>query len=254
MVTTTTTRAATSTGTVMAEQMPTPMPERISAAARVRLTTFLSPAFPVGAFSYSHGLEWAIDTGTVRDASTLAGWIDDLLTRGSFWTDAVVFKCAHEGAIKRDEAAVLVIGELAEALTPSRERHLETMAMGEAFLVAVRAAWPDDALTRLFVATGGKVAYPVAVGVATAVHAIPLEDALPVYLNTLAANLVSVAVRLVPLGQSEGLRVIARIEPVVLATAERAARATIGDIGSATIRSDIASMKHETQYSRVFRT
>jgi urease accessory protein len=166
----------------------------------------------------------------------------------------VLFKCVHEAASRRDNAAVLSIAELAEALAPSRERHLETMAMGEAFLAAVRAAWPDDTLNRLFAATGGKLAYPVAVGAASAVHAISLEDALPVYLNALAANLVSVAVRLVPLGQSEGLRVIAGLEPVVLATSERAAQASIDDIGSATIRSDIASMKHETQYSRVFRT
>jgi urease accessory protein len=252
--TSTTTATVITTITVMAEPVAAPVLQGSSAAARVRLMTFLSPAFPVGAFSYSHGLEWAIDTKVVGNAAVLAGWIEDLLSRGSLWSDAVIFRCAHEAASRRDDAQVLAIAELAKSLAPSRERHLETMAMGEAFLAAVRAAWPEDALNRLFVATCGRVAYPVAVGAVAAIHAIPLEDALPVYLNALAANLVSVAVRLVPLGQSEGLRVIAKMEPVVLAISERAARATIDDVGSTTIRSDIASMKHETQYSRVFRT
>jgi urease accessory protein len=104
------------------------------------------------------------------------------------------------------------------------------------------------------VATGGRLAYPVAVGAIAAGHEIALADALPLYLNALAANLVSVAVRLVPLGQSEGLRVLADLETLIVETADRAAPATLDDIGSATMQSDIASMKHEIQYSRVFRT
>lgn len=225
-----------------------------SAAARIRLTNFLSPAFPVGAFSYSHGLEWAIESGAVRDAETLSGWIADLMSRGSFWCDAVLFKCAHEAAARVDMPALAEIRTLAEALAPSAERHLETMAMGEAFLAAVRAGWPSELLSRLLIATGGRLAYPVAVGAVSAGHAISLADAMPIYLNALAANLVSVAVRLVPLGQSEGLRVLAGLETLVVETAKRASGTTPEDIGSATIQSDIASMKHETQYSRVFRT
>ncbi len=240
----------------MAEPIPmqaTPS-EATYVAARIRLTTFLSPAFPVGAFSYSHGLEWAIESGAVRDAASLSGWIADLLRRGSFWCDAVLFKCAHETAAKSNIPSIVEIGALAEALAPSAERHLETMAMGEAFLAAVRVAWPLEMLSRLLVATGGKLAYPVAVGAVAAGHGIAIADALPLYLNALAANLVSVAVRLVPLGQSEGLRVLAGLETTVIETSERALGATLDDIGSATVQSDIASMKHETQYSRVFRT
>jgi urease accessory protein len=225
-----------------------------ASAARIRLTTFLSPAFPVGAFSYSHGLEWAIESGAIRKAETLSGWIADLLSRGGFWSDAVLFKCAHDAAARGDITQLSEIGALAEALTPSAERQLETMAMGDAFLAAVRAAWPAEMLSRLLVATGGKLAYPVAVGAVAADHRIQLGDALPIYLNALAANLVSVAVRLVPLGQSEGLRVLAGLENLIIETAERAADATLDDIGSATVQSDIAAMKHETQYSRVFRT
>jgi urease accessory protein len=224
------------------------------AAARIRLTTFLSPAFPVGAFSYSHGLEWTIDSGVLRNSATLSGWIADLLGRGSVWCDAILFKCAHEAATRGDIPTVVEIGALAEALAPSAERHMETMAMGEAFLVAVRAAWPDELLSRFLVATGGRLAYPVAVGSVSAGQDISLTEALPIYLNALAANLISVAVRLVPLGQSDGLRVLAGLEALVVETAERALGATLENIGSATIQSDIASMKHETQYSRVFRT
>ena len=234
--------------------MPAAADEAAHVSARIRLTTFLSPAFPVGAFSYSHGLEWAIESSVVRDAETLSGWIADLVSRGSFWCDAVLFKCAHEAATRGDMLEIVEIGALAAALAPSAERHLETMAMGEAFLAAIRAAWPDEMLSRLLVATGGRLAYPVAVGAVAAGHGIALADALPVYLNALAANLVSVSVRLVPLGQSEGLRVIAGMERLIIETAGRASVTTIDDVGSATIQSDIASMRHEVQYSRVFRT
>jgi urease accessory protein len=246
----------TTTNTSMAEPvvLPATPDGGANAAARIRLATFLSPAFPVGAFSYSHGLEGAIESGAIRDARTLSSWIADLLGRGSLWCDAVLFKCAHEAAARGDITTVTEIGILAEALTPSAERYLETMAMGEAFLAAVRAAWPDEMLSRLLVATSGRLAYPVSVGTIAAGQGIALADALPVYLNALAANLVSVAVRLIPLGQSEGLRVLAGLENLIVATGEHAAGATIDDIGSATIQSDIASMKHETQYSRVFRT
>ena len=233
---------------------PPPAPHGLSAAGRIRLATFLSPAFPVGAFSYSHGLEWALDCGTVKDSATLSAWIADLLRRGSFWCDAVLLKCTYEAAAIGNNATLLEIGVLAEALAPSRERHLETMAMGEAFLAAVRAAWPGGILNRLFVATSGRLAYPVAVGAVAADHAIPLTDALPVYLNAVAANLISVAVRLVPLGQSDGQRALADLEPAVRRAADQAIATPFEAIGSAAPMVDLTSMQHETQYTRLFRS
>jgi urease accessory protein len=223
----------------------------IAAPALLKLLTFLSPAFPVGAFAYSHGLEWAIDDGAVADAATLRAWLTDLLERGSAWNDGILFAAAHRAAAAGDRAALLDVAALAEALAGSRERHLETMAQGRAFLAALDA-WPSAPAAWLTAANGA--AYPVAVASAAAGHSIPLAAALPAYVNAFAATLVSVGVRLVPLGQNAGLAVLAALHPLILRLAMRAEKSDLDDLGSATLLSDIAAMRHETQYSRVFRT
>ena len=239
--------ADTITGTAMVEIV---REEALAAPALLKLMTFLSPAFPVGAFSYSHGLEFLIDSGEIRSADVLQPWLTDLLEFGSIWNDAVLFAAAHHASRLGSCEELRVIAELAEALAASRERHLESMAQGRAFLDAVAAAWPTPALEAL----AGAAPYPIAVGATAAAHGVALESALPAFLNAFVANLASVAVRLVPLGQSAGLRVVAALHPKIAATSERARNSTLDDLGSATLRADIASMRHETQYSRVFRT
>lgn len=219
----------------------------------MKLATWLSPGFPIGAFSYSHGLEWAIEDGAVRTPADLRAWLADVLELGGGWTDAVLFAEAWRAAGAADWARLAAACELAEALAPSRERHLETMQQGSAFLAAV-SAWPCEAAQHLEIIAGGRAAFPVAVAVAAAGHGISAAEALPLYLNAFVANLVSVAVRLLPLGQTAGLATLAALQPAILALAERALDASPDDLGSAAMLSDIASMRHETQYSRVFRT
>jgi urease accessory protein len=218
----------------------------------LKLLTFLSPAFPVGAFSYSHGLERLIADGAVGGADALQAWLADLLQLGSGWNDAVLFAEAHRAAAAGDAGRLSAVAELAEALAPSRERHLEAMAQGRAFLEAVAAAWPCDAVEQLRDTKGP--AYPVAVAAAAAGHGVALKAALPAYLNAFVANLVSVGVRLIPLGQSAGLKVVAALHPLIADVAAQAAGSTLDDLGSSAVLSDIASMRHETLYSRVFRT
>ena len=227
------------------------LPER-DAAALLKLLTWLSPAFPVGSFSYSHGLEYSIDTGAVTSEAELHAWIHDLLSYGSGWSDALLLAQAWRAAKDADEAAISAIAELAEALSPSRERHLETMRQGSAFLDAVLAGWPSPRAAAL--RRGGEVAYPVAVGAIAAEHGIALALVLPAWLNAFASTLISVGVRLVPLGQSAGLRTLAALHPTIAEVAARASHSTLDDLGSATLLSDISSMRHEVQYSRVFRT
>lgn len=212
-------------------------------ARLLRLLTWLSPAFPVGSFGYSHGLETAIREGAVTDARTLTGWIAGLLEHGSGWTDAVLAKAAWTAVTAEDYAALDEIVELAEALAPSLERRRETLAQGEAFLTAV-AAWNPPPIIR--------APYPVALGAAAGSAFLPLGPALTAWLHAFAANLVSVAVRAVPLGQSDALQVIAALEPVILKVASRAAESTLDDLGSATLNSDIAAMRHETLDGRLF--
>ena len=226
----------------------------LNAAALYRLMAWLSPAYPIGAFSYSSGIEWAVEAGDVTDAATLERWLAVMIAEGSGFCDAVFFVHAHRAVAQRNDEALHAVAELAAAFAPSQERHLETTAQGRAFLDATRAAWPTPALDRLLAIWDGAAALPVAVAVAGAGHEITLAPALQAYLHALAANLVSAGVRLVPLGQTDGQRVLAALEPVVAATAARALATPLDDVGGAAFRADLASMRHETQHTRLFRS
>jgi len=222
-------------------------------AALYRLMAWLSPAYPVGAFSYSSGIEWAVEAGDINEASTLHRWLAAMMSNGGF-CDAVLLVHAYRAVDAGDDHTLNAVADLAAAFAPSKERFLETTAQGRAFMEATLAAWPCTALERWTATRPGPLAYPVAVGIAAAGHGIAVEPALAAYLQAVAANLVSAGVRLIPLGQSDGQRVLAALEPVVAGTAIRALAASLDDIGSATFRADIASMRHETQHTRLFRS
>jgi urease accessory protein len=226
----------------------------IDRAALYRLMAWLSPAYPIGAFSYSSGIEWAVEAGDVTDAATLERWLAVVTGAGSGFCDAVLLAHAHRAAAAADGAALRTVAELAAAVAPSKERHLEATAQGGAFLDMTRAAWPAPALDRLLAAWDGPIALPVAVGVACAGHGVPLTPALHGYLQALAANLVSAGVRLIPLGQTDGQRVLAALEPAVAAAAAGALGTALDEVGGASFRADLASMRHETQYTRLFRS
>ena len=223
-------------------------------AALYRLMAWLSPAYPVGAFSYSSGIEWAVEAGDIKDADSLRRWLAVVIGEGGAFCDAVFFCHAHRAAVAADDKVLHAVAELAAAFAPSKERHLETTAQGRAFVEATRAAWPCGALDRLLTIWDGPIAYPVAVAVAAAGHGIALEATLHAYLHAVTANLISAGVRLIPLGQTEGQRVLAALESVEAATARRALTAKLDDVGSAAFRADMASMLHETQYTRLFRS
>src|SRR5262245_42174400 len=223
-------------------------------AALYRLLAWLSPSYPVGAFSYSGGLEWAVEAGDVSDEASLRRWLAMVVEEGGGFCDAVLFVHAYRSAAASDDGALPTIAELAAALAPSKERFLETTAQGQAFVEATQTAWSCAALDRLSAAWRGPVAYPVAVAVAAAGHGIALEPALLAFLHAVTANLISAGLRLIPLGQSDGQRILAALEPAVAATAQRALTASLDDIGSATVRADLASLRHETQYTRLFRS
>jgi urease accessory protein len=215
---------------------------------------WLSPSFPVGAFSYSTGLEWAVEAGDITDAPSLRRWLNVVIIEGSVSCDAAIFAHAHRAVADNDEPLLRQTAELAAALSPSRERHLEATSQGRAFIEAIHAAWPCAALDRLAAVWDGPIAYPVAVAVSAAGHGIPLTPALQAFLHAATASLISAGVRLIPLGQTDGQRVLAALETAITATAERAMATPLDDIGSAAFRADIASMRHETQYTRLFRS
>lgn len=214
--------------------------------ALAKLLTWLSPAFPTGAFAYSHGLEWAVEAGDVASEAALLPWLEDVLRHGTGHTDAVLLRHAW----RADTVAALAdVADLAQAAQPGRERRDETLGQGTAFALAARV-WGAPLLDAL----DGPVAYPVAVGALARAYAVPEDDAALGLLHAFSANLVGAAVRLVPLGQTAGLRVMAALEPVQHAVAAATCRYPLDRIGGACFRSDIAGMRHETQYTRLFRT
>jgi urease accessory protein len=235
------------TDTIMADKTESP-------AALYRLMAWLSPSYPVGAFSYSSGIEWAVEAGDIKDAESLRRWLTVVIGEGGAFCDAVFFVHTYRSLADPSNNALRTIAELAAAFAPSKERHLETTAQGAAFIAATKAAWPCEALDRLAVTWDGPVAYPVAVGVAAAGHGIALEPALHAYLHAVTANLISAGVRLIPLGQSDGQRVLAALEPIVETAAQKALATPLDQVGGAAFRADLASLLHETQYTRLFRS
>lgn len=228
--------------------------DQLAPAALYRLMAWLSPSFPVGAFSYSSGIEWAVEANDITDAETLRAWLHVMLIDGGGTCDAILFAHAHRAVAAENDKALRDVAELAAAFAPSKERHLETTAQGNAFVEATRSAWHCAAIDRLKQAWDGPVAYPVAVATASAGHGIALVPALAAYLQAVAANWVSAGVRLIPLGQTDGQRVLAALEPAVTATVQRALNAKLDDLGSSAFRADLASARHETQYTRLFRS
>ena len=223
------------------------------AAALYRLMTWLSPAFPVGAFSYSSGIEWAVEAGDILDAATLRDWLSAMLD-GPGFCDGLFLAQAHQAAAASDDARLREVAELAAAFAPSRERHLETTAQGRAFIDTARAAWNCDGLEDLVAACGGAIVYPVAAGIVSSAHGLPLAPTMHAFLHALTSNWISAGARLIPLGQTHSQRLLAALEGAVAATAQRAMAATLDDLGGATFRADLASMRHETQYTRLFRS
>ncbi|WP_375408231.1 urease accessory protein UreF [uncultured Methylobacterium sp.] len=220
----------------------------------VRLMAWLSPTYPVGAYAYSHGLEWAVECGVVRDEATLAGWLSDVLELGSGRNDLILAAHAHRAAGEADPDGLVTVNDLALALAPSRELHLETTQQGRSFLDATLVAWPHPTLSRLADALPAEVAYPVAFGLSAGAHGMALPPVISGFGLAFMQNLVSAALRLAPVGQGAGTRVIAGLTPRVVALAETIPALTLDDLGSATLRLDLGSFRHETQYSRIFRS
>ena len=217
--------------------------------------TWMSPSFPVGAFTYSHGLEWAVEQGDVKDAESLRLWLLDVLQHGSGRSDAVLMAEAWRRVTLEEGGSLTDLVDLALALNPSEERLLETESQGKAFVKAAMAGWPVLAdCDEVLVKDIRRAPYPIAVGAVAGLSGIALEDALAAFLHGVVANLISAGVRLVPLGQSDGVRVLAALEAEVIARAAWAAEAPFEELGGFAPLIDLASMKHETQYTRLFRS
>ena len=223
-------------------------------AALYRLLTWLSPSYPLGAFSYSHGLEYAVETGMVRGRDGLRDWAATVIAAGAGRSDGALLAAAWRAAGADDHAALDEVATLGAAWRGTTETARESRAQGAAFLATTRLAWPHTQLDAVALRHRGEVALPVVVGVAAAAHGVPLAATLTAYLHAFAATIVSAGVRLVPLGQSDGQRVIAALEGVIAAAAADIVATPLAEIGTAAPLVDWCSMRHETQYTRLFRS
>ena len=226
----------------------------MDSSALYRLMTWMSPSYPVGAFSYSHGLEWDVETGRVHDAESLVVWLRDVIEYGGARNDAILLAHAYGAAQRDDDAALAEVNDYALAFAGTAERRMETAHQGSAFCDVTCRTWQSPRLDHLVTASCGLVAYPVAVGAAAVDHKIALAPLLDAYVHAFVANLISAGVRLVPLGHSDGQRVTIAVEPFVACAAEQAIGGDLSQMMSTTIMADMASMKHETQYTRLFRS
>lgn len=234
---------------------PAPTPDAAAASPHMLLQLWLSPSFPVGAYAYSHGLERAAESGWVTDATKLQGWLVDLIELGPLGNDMILLAHAWRGVRSGAVDDIRSLAELGCALQPSAERHLETTQQGASFLATIRASWPTPQLIALIAAVSGDpVPYPVAVGVAAGAHDVPLHDTLPAFGIAFVGGLVSAAIRLGIVGQTDAQRLLAALTPSIVELAHRTEAATLDDIGSCVWRSDLASLQHETQYTRLFRS
>jgi urease accessory protein len=195
-----------------------------------------------------------VEQGWVRDQPTLVEWLSDLVVHGSIRNDMILlaetWRCARDGRWPD----VGEVNALALAMQPSAERHLETVTQGNAFLETVRAAWGCVGLDAVARTVAPDVAYPVAVGAAAAVHGLPLGETLNGFGTAAVSNLTSAAIRLSAVGQTDAQRTIAALLPDLVTGAAAAGHASLDDLGGAVYRSDIASLAHETQYTRLFRS
>jgi urease accessory protein len=223
--------------------------------ALYRLLAWLSPAYPIGAFSYSHGVETAVEEGLIRDRASLVAWLDSVLRRGTGAVDGALFAAGWRAARAADWSAFHIIAERAAAWRGTSEMALESRQQGGSFLSITRTAWPHSTLDEVHRRLDGELALPVAVALAAAVHGIALEQALAGYLHAFTANLISAALRAVPLGQTDGQIALAALEASVNdATAAAIAVESLDEVGTATPLLDWCSLRHETQYTRLFRS
>lgn len=225
----------------------------LSDAALYRLLTFMSPSYPVGAYTYSHGLEAAVEAGAVADVESAFAWIADVLARGGGFADLVFIHEAHRAAADGDAGRLAAAADLARAFAPTAELLLETMAQGRAFADVTLAVAMSPLLKGLSEAPD-PTPLPVAAACAAAEAGAPRQATALAYAHAFAANLVSACLRLAPIGQTDGQRLLARLEPVVAEAVERAAQTAPDDLALSTSAVDIGSMRHETQHTRLFRS
>jgi urease accessory protein len=211
-------------------------------AKLLTLTQWLSPAYPVGAFAYSHGLEQAVREGWISDSESLLYWLQDITRHGSGRSDAIWIRLAHAA---ETPSALSDLNAQCRAFAPAIERQREADRQGRAFAKVTADVWSLPLPS---------MQLPIALGAAAKAEALDIDAVITLYLQSFLSNLVAAAQRLMPLGQTDAQRILAELNQTCLEVAQSSDGAALDDIASSAFLSDIAAMRHETLEPRIFQS
>jgi len=229
----------------------------LSDESLLNLLTLVSPSFPVGGYAYSHGIEYAVERKNIQNEQDLCLWIEAILSQGAGRIDGLLFRITWQAVTDENFNKLKWVAERGDIMRSTNETALESSSQGEAFLETVRGVWESEKIEvvmSIIEEIERKPTYAIAVAIVLAVSGVPLRAALLAYFHSFSSNLVSAGIRLIPLGQAAGQRCIQLIKPIIKTSIEAALCDDFEDIGTAAPIIELASMKHETQYTRLFRS
>lgn len=219
-----------------------------------KLQTWFSPSYPVGAYTYSHGLENAFENAHITNVTEAIDWISDIITQGNGFADAVFLTEAFNAAVDKDDQKLIEITEYAVAFCGTKELRLESESQGAAFLTIIQNVETNPELWKIINLWQGAYPYAVVVGAAAGAEGIELNALITAFLHGFVSNMSSALVRIVPFGQTDGQRIISALAPIVEQVTEQAISTDYKNLTTSTMMVDLTSMQHETQYTRLFRS
>tara|TARA_B100001248_G_scaffold129623_1_gene97190 strand:- start:147 stop:860 length:714 start_codon:yes stop_codon:yes gene_type:complete len=216
--------------------------------------TWFSPSYPIGSYAYSHGLEYAVEEGLVKDPQTLLGWIRDLLFFGTGYNDSIIINSIYDSVANDNCVEFDYISQIANAIKPTKEIALESYQQGVSFKNILMDVYSNSNLTFYLNRLDDCITYPSVVGVAGGIFEVEKKLLLHSYLHAFTSNILSAALRIMPIGQTEIQKIIFQMKGNVEEMTNKSLGLSLSDLGSSVFISDWASSKHQNQYTRLFRS
>lgn len=223
-------------------------------SALLTLLQLTSPALPVGAYSYSEGLESLIEGGWITTAGQLDRWLRESLATGSIAVEAAILRRAHRAWMAQDLNQLAYWNNWLSANRETMELQHQNWQMGRSLLKLLQDLYDRADWAEIQTAVGAECNLAIAFAIAAGLGSIDENTAVLGYLHSWASNLVSAGVKLIPLGQTAGQRLVLNLSESIVATCDRSATIPDDRLFSCSWGLSLASMAHETQYSRLFRS